>query len=195
MASNFENILKNPLIIAYVGVVLAFYAAFSKEEPKQDAVPDKIAPLESRIDEIQRSVTKLEIANILRDKSSATLQTNTEDYSLLNTGSGNFLISTKDVRKYANGYKIDITIGNPNFITFTDVAATVEYGPAYDEKLTYQQWQKSLKSTRVNLDKPILPATWNKFVLTIAPAKEEDLGYISLKLDTNKVMLSPDYRQ
>ena len=186
------NLLKNPLVVAYAAIGLLFLSLFSQPQTKDNS--SEISLLEGKIEAHNKRIVKMELDTIFNDKSSTALQATTKDYSILESSAGNFLVSTDDISKYANGYKITLRIGNPNFITFTDVNATVEYGEAFDSKKDYQEWRNSLRTVNVTLDKPLLPATWNKFVVTVAPAKEDDLGYLRLKLDTNKVVLSHDYR-
>lgn len=150
----------------------------------------KITDLDSKISSVETQLFTLRLEN----SPNAVLSTTTKDYDIINNKLGKFFVSVQDIKKYANGYKIILNIGNPNSVTYLDAKAILKYGPPYDNKKTFEEWQNSQKSIESAITKPLVPGTWNKVELIAAPAKEEDLGNMYLGLEISRVSLNQDYR-
>ena len=116
-------------------------------------------------------------------------------YLPINSTVGTLLISLADIKKYANGYKIILNIGNPTLATFNNINLTASYGKAYQEKEDVIKWEKNLKKIKIPINKPVLPGVWNKFSIVLSPAKEEDLEHIEIHFEGSSIFLMEDRRK
>jgi hypothetical protein len=190
-------------LISLVALIISSVALFSTKDnsakdnndakqlnTRLERIETTTGVLDKRIDKVTSDITDLQI----KGWTFAQLNTSTKDYSVLQNDLGKFLISVQNVEKYANGYKLTLNIGNPNAITFNNVLATFSYGTPYDKSKDWKVWLDSLKTSQAYISKPLLAATWNRVVVVVAPAKEEDIGFITISLQTSQVQLVPDVR-
>ena len=112
-------------------------------------------------------------------------------YGRLDTNSGFFFISCEDVQPYLDGYKLILNIGNPLYVKYDGFKLSIKYGRQFDFKtMNYGNWEGSLKITEKAFTDELLPATWNKIEMVLAPAKPEEMRYIRISMKTDKVMLN-----
>lgn len=125
----------------------------------------------------------------------ALLDPSSKGYQRIDTASGFFLISLKDIRPYLNGYKLILHIGNPSSATYSGFTLKTKWGRKFDSTQTqsdpsaFDNWEKSLQQKEAPFTEEIKPASWNKIEFIISPAKSEELGYLELSMETNIVKL------
>jgi hypothetical protein len=116
-------------------------------------------------------------------------------YQPINTSAGPLLIALRDIKKYANGYKLTFEVGNPTLAKFGSSTAIILYGKSYDKSTDYNEWESNLKKLTVPINKEIIPGVWNKVVAVLSPAKEDDLEYIRFSFLPNGLYLTEDLRK
>lgn len=116
-------------------------------------------------------------------------------YQLIRSGQIYFIVSLDKISRYANGYKATFLIGNPSLITFGGAKLKIKWGTEpFTEKQLFSSWYNSLKSSEIDINKPLLPGIWNKVTVVLAPAEPKETGYIQLVLQTNGILLRHDSR-
>lgn len=129
-----------------------------------------------------------------------------QSYQCIETNTGKFLIACDNVQTYAEGQKLTFRIGNPNFITFSGFKLKAKWGlkaPKYADfgkeidpptkwQTAYSLWQKAVREKEIDSPIELRPGIWNTVEIVLSPAKVEDLGYLELSMQTDKVMLLRD---
>jgi hypothetical protein len=150
--------------------------------------PD-LAALEKRITALESRVGRLEYAS----SKNLTAELDVSDpkgYQRLTNDSGTFLVSLAKVEKYLDGYKITISIGNITTATFNGFDLTLKSGtkePPFSD--AWISWYKTLKTKTETYTQDLKPGLWNDVEIIIIPASPYELGYLQLKIATNKITL------
>jgi hypothetical protein len=110
----------------------------------------------------------------------ASLSGSTKGFELAKTEYGSFLVSLVDVQPYLDGFKVTLSIGNPLYADITDGTISVKYGTSSTD---------SLSTVSQPIDQPIAGGHWTDVVITVAPAKVEQLDYIGVSLDPTGMLL------
>jgi hypothetical protein len=123
------------------------------------------------------------------------LDLSSKGYRRIDTSSGFFLISLDNVIRYGNGFKLLLRVGNISTATYKGFDFKIKYGKEFDKKewgkdpSAYDKWEKSLKLKETSFTNELEPGVWNKIDVIIAPATPEELGHITLSMQTNVLSL------
>jgi hypothetical protein len=126
------------------------------------------------------------------DQSYATFTPGSKGFSSIHTGVGDLLVILESLKKYANGYQATFNIGNPNFVTYNGIKMLLKWGEANQSDTNSSDSYQSLKSVKVEINKRLLPGTWNKVTVVLSPATSDETGFIYLALELHQVMLNAD---
>ena len=116
-------------------------------------------------------------------------------FSRINSESGFFLVSLKNVEPYLDGYRVTVKVGNPLSADYSNLKFDVSWGKKYESKdaandpKAFQNWQASLHTKEISMPDKLLSGSWNMIQLVLSPAKSDELGYISIKLSTKTASL------
>lgn len=193
------------LLVVACSVLLMGQAAPKRPAPLAPA-NDQVVKLQKRVVELEEQlervrslatalnsrVLSLEIAReseteVTIDPAQAT------GYQKLVSGVGFLLISFKDASPYLDGYRVALQIGNPLSATFHGFKLKVKWGPRYDWKRfsgeSYQKWVKTLQEKESHFTEALNPGTWNPVTLVLPNTKPDQLGYLSLSIETDRIEL------
>jgi hypothetical protein len=172
--------------------VAAVVDAQKKSLESQKKVDAQIAAMKSQLDDLQKAVTvlRLDLNSTKSRYESALLDISSKGYERVDTTSGFFLVSLKEVKAYANGFKLTLQIGNPSSATYSGFSINAKWGKSFDKVNDYAAWEKSQHENKVTFTEKLLPSSWNTVDLVLAPAQKEDLEYIEVSLETNDVYLN-----
>lgn len=122
---------------------------------------------------------------------SAFLDLTTKGFQRVDTSTGYFLISVSDAQPYLDGYKIRLNVGNPSFATYHGAKFNITWGKKWDpkSKSDYDTWSTGLKSKEIAIVEDLAPGSWNPVEIILSPAKNDELGYINLKVKVDKLSL------
>jgi hypothetical protein len=155
----------------------------------------QIVSLEQTVDSLQKTV---EIQGyVLKTKQerqdSISLNLTEHTFQRLDTDTGFFLISVMDAVPYLNGYKLHLRIGNPSYAGYSAAKLTVKWNKQYQyDKYTeasFSEWQKSYQTKETTLLDTLTAGSWNSVELILAPATTEQLGIVTLSMNTDTVFL------
>jgi ABC-type transporter Mla subunit MlaD len=113
----------------------------------------------------------------------------------VNTTSGFFLVSLKNVEPYLDGHKVTLDIGNPTTATYKNLRMKATWGSKFDPQLArddpsaYSKWEAGLKLKDVSVVDDVKPGAWNKITFVLAPSKPTEMGYLKLKMDFDTISL------
>jgi len=123
-------------------------------------------------------------------------------FAAAKSNNGTFLISCKGAEPYLDGHKLALKIGNPYFMTYSGFTVKARFGrrppdvpgsASADQKtewrIRYEQWEKALKEIDVSSIDELAPGAWTNVELILSPSKPEEVGYLSLRIETDQVAL------
>lgn len=165
-------------------------AQLRKEVEKLHEIEQGLANLKSQNDLLATEVKTLKsqvdfnqlMAQMGRDGAYALISLTEKSFSIVNTSLGRFLVSVEDVKPFANGVKLALSIGNPQAMTYSGL------------KLSFSWTKPSEKNgapQTKELDIPQLfqPGSWNKVEVVLSPAKADDIDNVSVAIKPNQIRL------
>lgn len=149
----------------------------------------------TEIAKLQGDVLNLQWEDALAgDPKTAVLSVTEKGYSVAEMPVGSVLIAVRDVSPYANGVKIKLDIGNPTSATFPGLKLQVAWANAAPGAKNYDSNTHQKKEISIAGD--IKPGAWNTEEIVLAPAKPEQVDYVSIKPSAPRVILrSPPERK
>lgn len=149
-----------------------------------DLLKTKIESLETRISELSWKQT-------LNDRSTVSFSPDSDTFSRLDTNLGPLYVSLKNIKPYADGFKMTVNLGNPHNAAFKDPLMKVSWSPRVDFKVSgsYAESEKRKRTKEFKLQKVISPGSWNSTEITIAPATSEEVGRIEIEAEVETVSL------
>jgi hypothetical protein len=165
-------------------------------------VQKQLSDVQSELVALRQKVTTLDTAlkfdeYLLKNKQerqeSIALNLVDHTFQRLDTDSGFFLISVKDVVPYLNGFKIHLNIGNPLSAGYSGFKVKVRWAKAYDyakyTEASMNEWQKGIQEKETSLVDVLDAGTWNNVDVIVAPATTEQLGFVTLSMSVDTVRL------
>lgn len=148
--------------------------------------------IESDIKYLREKVSSLEgkLITVL-DGSKVELRPSSDGYGVSRTDHGDLFISLVDVKKFADGHKVTINIGNPNFAIFPDVNLKVRYNKSDKNISNWIEWWDTVQSTEHKIKENLNPGTWNKVEIILSPSTEEQTGWIEIEPEIARTILNP----
>lgn len=147
----------------------------------------EIEDLKNEVSELRATVGRMEV-DAKRYKT-AKLDPTSKGYTRLDTDGGYFFVALDGVNQYLDGYKLDLRIGNPAFVTYNGFKIKVRWGRPWDFKSPYAEWEKTLKTKEVSFTEDLKPGEWNKVELVLSPAKSDEINFIELSMETDRISL------
>jgi len=116
-------------------------------------------------------------------KSSVTIDTSSSGFQPVNTPVGKLLVTTKDVSRYLDGYKVTLEIGNP--LTASISTCDIEANWFITLVRTNKGWNfeehiASQKTNTFNLATPFPAGYWTEITLNVTPATDQEIKNLSL---------------
>jgi len=184
----------------------------AQPSPTIDALEKKINDLEQRItsQELKCFERFLDFENRIEalKKRTATIDPNSTAYSFLDTGAGVLLISCDGVEPYLDGHRIKLRLGNPLNMQFSGFKLRFKFGrkPPELPKLKnmsksdflkageawqrdYDAWKESLREAESSYAVDLLPGAWKTVRATLPQTKAEDIAYVEVSIETNRISL------
>lgn len=142
----------------------------------------------SDIAKLQGDVLNLQWEDALAgDPKTALLSVTEKGYSVAEMPVGSVLIAVRDVTAYANGVKIKLDIGNPTSATFPGLKLQVAWANAAPGSKNYDA--DTFQKKEISIAGDIKPGLWNTEEIVLAPAKPDQLDYLSIKPSASTVVL------
>jgi hypothetical protein len=155
----------------------------------------QVKELSEKLEALRGRVVSNELDIILlKPEESVQIGPESTGFQRLDTGTGVFFVSVKNLKAYGDGYRMTLSIGNPQAIAYPDPVIKVSWGRRYDSKRDsdYQAWKAKLPSVQKSVLKSIKSASWNPIDVVIAPATPEETGVILVEVTTPRVEMSRD---
>lgn len=204
-------------IVAYPGMRLAMllgcmlHLVGCQEMEDYRNGPARIAELQGRVAKLEATVSALTLWDVGRMRQElstartdiallklnadgsryAELGVGEQGFQRVDSSTGSFFVSLRQVSAFADGSRLVLHVGNPSAATYDGLQAEVRYGRRLDEASDddYVAWRASLKDASVKLPVKLLPGTWNRVTLNLPGTKPDALGYLQLSLSTDSVIL------
>lgn len=147
----------------------------------------EIERLNNLISNAQNAISDIRLKNVIAQHNSAGFEISDNSFRIIKSTYGDLLVSLRSVEKYGNGYKLVFDFGNPMALTLVGLKGKITWKPTVDwqkyfSDKTYQdEIDSKTQSKEFEILSDIYPASWNKSVITIAPANEETIGEITIE--------------
>jgi len=133
---------------------------------------------------------RIEALENLREQNWIMLDPTSEGFQRLDTTLGSLVVSVKSVTPYLDGYKVDISIGNPMDMDFNGFVLSCQWGLAPKIGANYDEIQKSQKSQDFQRTEVLLAGHWNPVELIIAPATTDEIKNLRISIKLNTIGLN-----
>lgn len=145
--------------------------------------------LTSELVKLQGDVVGLQLESAITGDTAQTaiLSVTEKGYSIAEMPVGSLLISVKDVTPYANGVKVKLNIGNPTSATFPGLKLQVAWANAAPSAKSYDA--STYQKKEISIPSDIKPGMWNTEEIVLAPAKPDQVDYLSIKPSAPSVVL------
>lgn len=150
----------------------------------------QIEEVKNKLDNLEKQTTRLrfELDAEKTKYDSIVIDPSSKGYLRLDSSTGSFLVSLRDVQPYADGYKLKLNIGNPTSATYSGFALDVKWNKSF-EKFSSQDWDNAQHEKTFKFAEKLMPGSWNTVFLTLSPAQKEELEYIEISMTTDQVIL------
>lgn len=113
------------------------------------------------------------------------------------------LVSRKDCVPYLDGQKVTLEIGNPHFVTLSEIEMELTYGPrepaasdagesSEDAIDSWIAWNRGLKKHKQQVPVDLKPGTWTRVEVIIAPAAQSEVAYLRInRIQFDRASLYP----
>jgi Protein of unknown function (DUF3251) len=122
----------------------------------------------------------------------AELSPGEDGYSVARSNGLPFMIALRKVTPFADGQRILLHIGNPHNATYLTPKLTVRWGPRKAASQSAEDlgaWVRSLRTKEERILTDLRPGSWNHVTVTLAPASNEEVGYIDVGIELSTVSL------
>jgi hypothetical protein len=191
--------------IIFLGTILA--SGCGAKQGEQKAISTSVPARQADIDALREQIRVLRRQmSEIRAKSSryesVPLDPTEKGYGRINTISGFFLVSVRDVRPYLDGYRVSLEIGNPTTARYNGFKLKLtwempmpEQGEGEsDERYSkrVEEWaSKPAKEKEFAFTETLYPGSWNRITLVISPATAEELKQLEItSMQTDQLSLA-----
>lgn len=196
--------MKSILLAALLAVVSASAADTQKPGAPQDAV----SRLQQLVTKLQRDVASLQadfkqldewVRSVQTElwshegekRDTVNLDVSSRGYQRLDTESGSFLVVIQDVSPYLNGQRLKLNVGNLSYITYRGFTIRATWAKKLTTGMKIADWRTSRQEKEITFTDTLLPGRWNSVDLLLVPATAEQLGYLTIAMNTSEVYLVP----
>lgn len=140
----------------------------------------------------QVMVLNAELQTLLTPDAFVVLDPTTRAYSVVKTNLGQLLVSVVDFSPYLNGYKLKLAVGNPSFATYNGAKIAVRWGsaPQWGAKdFDGSKWNQNLQTKNIEVTNSLLPGSWNRVEIVLAPATADQTAYVALSMSLDQIAL------
>ena len=182
-----------PRIFFFLMIFLGLIAP--RETRAQADSQQEIGRLEARVANLEHYVDSL-TQNINQqfqfiNNKTVKIDLFSKSFQKVETNSGIFLVSIESVKEEGNGYKFGIKIGNISNADYNGFRLRLRWGKDWDPKLfdSIAAWRNSLTGIEYKFTGRLASGNWTNALLTVTPAKWEQLRYAELEMDVEAVEL------
>jgi len=151
----------------------------------------KLKAINSSLREMSSQHTSLVKEVMFPDPKFTMVDLRDKGFTWIDTSSGKLLIAFDDTVQFVDGYRIKFRLGNPSSATLSGIKVVFKYGVAAPSPIggDLDNWSKGLKTKELTFTESLQPGAWTKLEAVIAPAKTEELGYVSLRIQADTAAL------
>jgi hypothetical protein len=165
-----------------------------------ESLKSEVARLEAQLTESKTTIkdltsrlVTLEIWKITQDNHTVALDLSSTNFQRLETDSGTFLVSVENATPYLDGFRLDLSIGNPSSVTYSGFKIHVKWNSRYDydhfSEPGYSNWQKAQREKDDSFVDRLPPGSWHKISIVLPATAADQLGFLILSMETNTVSL------
>ncbi|NSW91566.1 MAG: DUF3251 domain-containing protein [Firmicutes bacterium] len=113
-------------------------------------------------------------------------------FARLDSSTGMFFLILDKTEQFSDGYKLYFRVGNPQNCVYNGYNIKIRWGKKYnreDKTVSYEDWEKSLKSSDLSFQNILIPGQWSNFEVMISPAKPEEIEYIEVKIQAEQISM------
>jgi len=149
----------------------------------------KTAELEKKLSELETKIWFLELTRNPYERAVFDPAAQ-EGFQRVDTSVGTFTVVIEDVKPYADGVKVRLSVGNLTSATVSAGVVKVKWGQRRSKEIPYADWEKTLSETEQKITNDLRPATWNRVTLTLPGIPPEKLGYLEVSMDATQLKMA-----
>jgi len=157
---------------------------------------DKMVTELKNLDDFKLKVlTDLTVSKLKIDQYSKAVfnaQDSAKGFARVDSTTGMFFIILDNVEQNSNGYKLYFRVGNPQNCIYSGFNIKLRWGKKYnneDKTMTYDEWDKSLKSNTYTFKNLLVPGQWTNFEVDISTENSDELQYIEVKIQAEQISM------
>lgn len=188
--------------------IAALEQRVKNQEEQNAALLSALAENEKRVNGQLSFLIREALQRTLQEKT-AVIDPHSKGYSVLDTGRGSLLIFCDGVEPFLDGYRIKLRLGNPLYMRFSGFKLKFKFGHKPPELPTKENtkeeelvkafekwpkdseaWKKSLSHAEESYTDDLSPGTWTSVEAVLPEAKAEDITYIEVGIETDRISLT-----
>lgn len=121
-----------------------------------------------------------------------------QGFARADTSVATLLVAISDIKSYADGIKISLSVGNTSSATLSNVDGTATFGASQpdldwikDEQAIqkFNIWRSSLKTRDFSINGNLAPGTWNPVTVTLPGISLSKFGHLEISMSAKTVFL------
>lgn len=180
--------------------ITALQAAIHRLQQKLDGVRQDLKSQNSNIDQkftafdssLNSLATKYAgLDSYVNEHKTSVFQNNSKSVQRLDTNLGSFFIFLDGITANGDHSELTLHVGNPYMFEISGFSLHLTYGDAFDPSghVSYDDWQKSLKSTYEPFKEHLKPGQWNKIEVSLGKTNPDEVKYIAVTMVVDDVVL------
>jgi len=178
-----------PLLEILVALTVLANTECRGRRQQQKSEAEDIKQLRKEVDDLKSRVDGLSLNFRFSQNRNHTvlLDPAEKGYQRIDSEDGFFLLSTKDVAPYLDGYRLLVEVGNPTTIRYVGFKIKVRWGPT---QLDFGDNDKTMKRRELAFPATQYPGSWTIVTIPISPATSEEAHNVVIEaIETNTVSL------
>ena len=141
----------------------------------------------SEIASLKQRLTTLEWQNL---HSSYSITPESKSFGIYDEEHTKLFISTKNIEPYLDGYKVQLSIGNPAAADFTGLKVISRWGPPWQTNLVFKEWLANWHAVTNDLPQTIRHGSWTDVEISILPATAAEIHQATFDFNFTQVILA-----
>lgn len=152
-------------------------------------IDQKFTALDSSLNSLATKYAGLD--SYVNEHKISVFQNDSKSVQRLDTNLGSFFVSLDGITANRDHSQLTLQVGNPYMFEISGFSLHLTYGVAFDPSghVSYDDWQRSLKSTYEPFKEHLKPGQWNKIEVSLGKTNPDEVKYITVTMVVDNVVL------
>ncbi|MCB9746981.1 MAG: DUF3251 domain-containing protein [Candidatus Omnitrophica bacterium] len=113
-------------------------------------------------------------------------------FQRIDTNAGVFLIAVQKTEEIDGGYRLHLSVGNPNIADYRDFKIRLSWGEEWNPNasISYQQWRNSLTTADYSFKGSLVKGVWSPVSVDVVPSTRRTLGVLECSMEVSSIEMS-----